>query len=120
MPGVGVAPGGPMGAENIRDLQRGTRHGSRGLCWRRLLSETLERARNVADRLEGDAGIARRRIELLVPEQNLNQANIGLALEQMGGEAMPQRMHRNALVDPGSLRRGMAGPVELAHRETLQ
>ena len=30
MPGVGVAPGSPMVAENIRNLKRGTRHGRGG------------------------------------------------------------------------------------------
>src|SRR5712691_7864674 len=42
-----------------------------------------------------------------------------LLLQQMRGEAVPQRVPRDGLVDLGHLRRGMAGPVELARRERV-
>src|SRR3989442_16039292 len=48
--------------------------------------EMLERARDLPERFEGDAGVERGRIELLVPEQHLNDADVGLLLEQMRGE----------------------------------
>src|SRR6266481_4406591 len=79
----------------------------------------LERARNLAQRLEGDAGVERYRIELLVPEQHLDHANVGLLLEKVGSEAVPQRVQRDPLVDLGHLRRGVAGAVELPGRERL-
>src|SRR6266852_807499 len=41
----------------------------RGRLHRR--GEMLERAGDLAERLEGDAGVERRRVELLVPEQHL-------------------------------------------------
>src|SRR3954451_25284612 len=96
---------------------RGTRPRSRGRLQRG--GEMLERAGDLAERLEGDTGVERRRVELLVPEQHLDDADVGLLLEQVGGEAVPQRVQRNRLVDLGQLRRGMAGAVELARRQRL-
>ena len=52
----------------------------------------LERARDLAERLEGDAGIERGRVELLVAEQHLDNADVDLLLEQMRGEAVPERV----------------------------
>jgi hypothetical protein len=37
----------------------------------------------------------------------------------MGGEAVPQRVRGDTLLDVGHLRRGMAGTVELARRERV-
>src|SRR6478752_6900124 len=48
--------------------------------WRHRRDKMLERAGDLAERLEGDAGVERRRIELLVPEQNLDDADVGLLL----------------------------------------
>src|SRR5271169_4962198 len=55
-------------------------------------AQPLQRALDVADRVDGDAGAERDRLELGVSEQNLNHANVDVLLEQMGGEAVPQRM----------------------------
>ena len=90
-----------------------------GFAWFAPRDEMFERARDLAERLDGDAGVERRGIELLVPEQHLDHANVDLLLQQMRGEAVPQRMQRHRLVDLGHLRRGMAGAVELARRERL-
>ena len=40
-------------------------------------------------------------IELVVPQQRLDDADIDAALEQMGREAVAQRVQRHALLDPG-------------------
>src|SRR5216683_5780641 len=85
--------------------------------WPHPCDEMFERAGDLAERLEGDARIERGGIELLVPEQHLDHANVGLLLQQMRGEAVPQRVQRDGFVDLGHLRRGMAGPVELPRRE---
>ena len=84
-----------------------------------LQREVLQRAHDLADRLGGDAGVERRGIELGVPEQHLDHADVDLLLEQVGGEAVPQRVQRDALVDPGHLGRGMAGAIELARGQRL-
>jgi hypothetical protein len=52
------------------------------------LSQHVEGALDVSDHAGGNAGIARRRIELVVPQQSLDDSDIGAALEQVGGEAM--------------------------------
>ena len=51
---------------------------------------------------------------LLVPEQDLDHADIHLLLQQMGGKAVAQGVHRHPLVDLGRSRRGMYRTVELA------
>ena len=38
-------------------------------------------------------------------EKSLNQTNIRAVLEQMGSEAVPERMQRHRLADPGGLGR---------------
>ena len=118
MAGVGFAPRRSMLAEDVRDLQRWPQHGRRALSRRGagscVLDETLQRADDVADGLGGDAGVKRRAVELGVAHQNLDHANIDAAFQQMGGEAVPQRMRRNALVDAGGVGGGVAGAIELA------
>jgi hypothetical protein len=121
--GVGVAPFRSVAAEDIRHLER--RAGQKRPRVTRPASspyprgEMLERARNLAQRLEGDAGVERRGIEFLVPEQRLDHANIGLLLEQVRGKAVPQGVQMDGLVDLGHPRRSVAGPVELARRQRV-
>src|SRR6266581_6575938 len=47
-------------------------------------------------------------------EQRLEGANMGAALEQVGGEAVAQPMQRHPLLDRGRVRRLMEQPVQLA------
>jgi hypothetical protein len=55
----------------------------------RLVQQQVERTGDFADRLDGDAGVKRRRVKLFVSEQNLNDPDIGLLLQEMGGKAVP-------------------------------
>ena len=48
----------------------------------------LERTRHRADRLGGNARIKRGGVQLGVAEQNLDDANIDILLEQVGGEGV--------------------------------
>ena len=80
----------------------------------------LERTRHRADRLGGDAGIERGRVQLGMPEQNLDDANIDILLEQVGGKAVTQRVWTDALLDASCLRCLMDGPIELARRDGLE
>ena len=61
--------------------------------WRRSAREVdaqpLQRALDVADRVDGDAGVERGCLELGVSEQDLNHPNIDIRLEQVRGEAVP-------------------------------
>src|SRR5258708_31952171 len=100
---------------------RDTRAGSAGRpALLELERDMLQRAHDLADRLGGDAGIERRGVELGMTEQHLDHANIDVLLEQVGGEAVPQGVQRDALVDLRHLRRGVAGAIELAGGHRLR
>jgi hypothetical protein len=79
MAAVGCAPSGTVAAEDVRDLQSWSSHNRRLLRRRRpdVLPRTLagrraqarERALDLGDQARRHAGVAGRRVELLVPEQ---------------------------------------------------
>jgi hypothetical protein len=123
MAGVGVAPSGTMGAEDIRDLQDWTRHRSPALCGRFILfgdqAEPLQRAHHFADRIDGNARIERGRIELGVSKQNLDDPNIDVLLQKMRRETVPQRAWRNALGNLCHPGRGVTGVIELTGRHRV-
>jgi hypothetical protein len=52
-------------------------------------------------------------------EQHLDHANIDILLQEMGGEAVPQRMPRHVLLDPGRLRSRVAGAGKLTRGDRL-
>src|SRR5215472_5310115 len=58
--------------------------------------------------------VKRRRVELLVSEQNLDDADIGLLLQEVGGKAVPQRMNADTLGDAGTPGRQANDPMHLA------
>src|SRR5258708_36520083 len=65
--------------------------------------EAVEWARRAADQVGGDLRVTRSRGQIDVPEQDLNDADIGPALQKMRGEAVPQRVSRDGLTDPRPL-----------------
>ena len=73
MPGIGLAPGGPMAVEDVCDLQSRAAHRRRATlrisASPQAAVRPVERAGYVADRGVGDARIARGGVELLVPER---------------------------------------------------
>ena len=75
---------------------------SRTLAARR--SQAVERALDLGDHSGRDAGVAGRRLELVVSEQRLDQPNVGAAFEQMGREAVAKRMQAERLAQPRCLR----------------
>jgi hypothetical protein len=58
-------------------------------------------------------------LELLVAEQHLDHADIHLLFEQVGGEAVPQRMQGDLLVDAGCKSGLMHGAVQLSGCQRL-
>src|SRR5215471_7613790 len=78
------------------------------------LPQEVERARHLADRVDRYAGVERRRVELLVSEQNLDHPDIGLLLQEVGGKAVPQRMNANTLGDAGTPGRQANDAMHLA------
>ncbi len=85
-----------MGAEDIRDLQGGALHAQLrcGGTW-------LQWTDHLAQDLGGDVGVERCCLELLVSKQYPDHADIHLLFEQVGGEAVAQRVQRDLLVDAG-------------------
>jgi hypothetical protein len=123
MPGIGLAPSGAMAMEDVRNLQPLAAHGrrlhsaSRSPFDRR--HELVEWAGYGADRGVGDTGVTRRGVELGVAEQYLDDADVGILFEQMGGEAVPQGMRRHPFLNPSGLSGGVNGAVELTGRQRL-
>src|SRR6202011_2566218 len=127
MAAIGIAPCGTVIAEDIRDLQRWPGHagGLRRLGPALLLrlpppaAELAKRAFDGRDPAGGNARVARRRIELIMAKNGLNQTNIRAALQEMGGKAVPQRMQGNGLFNAGGVAGLMEEAVELACRQRL-
>ena len=61
----------------------------------------IERAHHGADELGRHAGVAGGGVELGMPEQHLDDAHVDILLEQVGREAVAQRVQRHVLVDLG-------------------
>src|SRR5271169_5369563 len=83
------------------------------------LQQDVERACHLAERADGDAGVERRRVELLVPEQNLDDPDIGFLLQEMGGKAVPQCVNADTFGNAGTPRCQANDPVELARTGML-
>src|SRR5260370_1157845 len=60
----------------------------------------VERAGHTAARGGGDAGVKRCGLQLGVTEQHLDDADVGVLFEQLGGEPVPLRVHRHPLLSP--------------------
>jgi hypothetical protein len=77
----------------------------------------LQRAHDLADRLGGDGA---RGVELGVTKQHLDDADVDVLLQKVSGEAVPQGVQRDALVDLRHLGGGMTGAIELAGGHRLR
>ena len=118
--GLSGAIAGPFSSEDIGDLERGAQAGSvAGLLALHQRRQMLERTGHRADRLGRDARVERGRIELAVPQQDLDHADIDILFQQMGGEAVAQRMGRHPLPDPSRFGRLMDRAVDLPGRDRI-
>jgi hypothetical protein len=133
MPGIGLAPGGPMAVKDVCDLQSRAAHRRRTTLRVGLLTgqrcEPVERAGYFADRGVGDARVKGRGVELGMAEQHLDDADIGVLFQQVRGEAVPQRVRRHSLFELAGRERpafplgggtDMRGPQKLARNERDQ
>jgi len=89
-----------VAAHDVGEFER-RRRSHRLVRRRHLQRKPIQRARRRGDEARRDAGVARRRRKILVTQQDLDDADVGPALQKMGGEAVAQHMHADALVDPG-------------------
>jgi len=104
----------PFSAEDTGDIERGAQAGSVAvLLALHQQRQMFERTGHRADRLGRDASVEGGRIELAVSHQDLDDADIDILFQQMGGEAVAQRMGRHPLSDPGRFGRLMDGAVDL-------
>src|SRR6516164_7979221 len=78
--------------------------------------EAIQWAHDRTDGVGGHLRVERGGVELGMPEQDLDQANIRLLLQQVGGEAVPQGVRRYSLLDLGHVGSSMNGAVELSRR----
>ena len=60
----------------------------------------MERGAHPQTRLGHDVGVNHRRIDVLVPEQFQNGANVVAVLQKVRAEQMPERAASDALADP--------------------
>jgi hypothetical protein len=101
MTGMGCAIGRTGSPKDIGDLNGGA-HRS-GIGWRLRRNEDaqlVERTDDGAHRACCHLGVERRRLELGVAEQHLDNADIDAIFQKMGGEAVPQGVGADA---PGNL-----------------
>src|SRR4051812_32801569 len=76
--------------------------------------KAVEGARRVGNQVCGHLGVPGRRRQLDVPEQDLDNPDVGPALQKMRGETVPERVGRDGFADPrlspGSPTGGLQGP----------
>src|SRR5260370_7911818 len=83
------------------------------------LAQQVEWALDGRDHAGGHTRVARCRVELLVTEESLNDADIGPTFEQMGRKTVAQRMQRHRLLYPGPASRLVNQPIPLPRRHRL-
>jgi len=83
VPTLSPAPSGPVSMEDVGDLQGVAPH--EGALRR---GQHLERRNHFAQDLGADLRIECRRLQLLVPEQDLDDADVNFLLEEVSRERM--------------------------------
>src|SRR6516165_1285776 len=92
----------------------GRDNGRASAGWLHLGQQQVEGTGHLTDRLDGDADVERRRVQLLVSEQSLDDPDIGLLLQQMRSKAVPQGMNPDAFDDARTPRCQANNAVKLA------
>ena len=110
-----------MGAEDVRNLQMQSGQGalrSASLAFPAFRrGQVVQRAVDRRDHADGNARIMRRRGELGVPEQCLDDSDVHAALQEMRREGMAQRVQGDRLGDAGRSRRLLEQPRNLSRRK---
>src|SRR5262249_49222497 len=74
--------------------------------------EPVERAAGRLQRRRGDVEIAGGGAKVTVPQQDLDGPQVGAGLEQVGGEAVPQGVHMDALAQARGLQGALADHLD--------
>ena len=85
------------------------------LLRRQLLQRALDRPQGGA----GDLAVARGGIEFLVAQEHLDHADVDLLLQQVGREAVPERVQRDRLIDAGRHLGAIKGASQLARGQRI-
>ena len=123
MRGMGACVTLAVAAKDIGDFNNGPvrmkagaghdpRPGALSSWWHHFQRQAIERALRRTDRMGRDLRVARRRRQIVVAEQDLNDPNVGLVLQEMGREAVAQRVQRHSLGQPCRLRRRPTSGVQ--------
>jgi hypothetical protein len=105
MPGIGPSPLGTVSTEDVSYLKFWLHHSPQALLQpapEGLILELLEHlvgADRVPDRLGGDMSILHGGRQLGMAKQDLNDPDIGIGIQQIGGETVPQYVQRGRLGD---------------------
>src|ERR1700745_4170470 len=108
-----------VAAGGVRALQTWPGHAG-GLRRRRGYSlwderrQPVQRAHDFANDVGCYLGVARRGVELGMPEQHLDDPDIGLLLQEMGGKAVAQRVRRHPFGQRRQFGSHVADTIELA------
>src|SRR5208337_2118001 len=79
----------------------------------RRFAQHVERALDGGDHAGGDARVACCRVQFLMTEKSLDNADISSTLQQMGRKTMAQRMQRHRLLDAGRVSRLVKQTTEM-------
>jgi hypothetical protein len=94
-----------VAAEDIRHFELWTRHCRVSVRRGRCQVQVFERALDLPDQVDGNAGIARGRLDVPMPEQVLDDANVDALFKQVGRKTVSQRVDRDRLAQSGGLGR---------------
>jgi len=86
---------------------------------RRVSLQTIERAHQIADALDGETGVMAGRLDPRVSQQDLDVADVHPSLQQVRREGMTQGMRRDVLGDAGVLGRLLHRPAHDIDRQGL-
>jgi len=106
-----AATGRAVAAEDIRHVQHGA-HVHRSSGRRDGQIEAVQRALRPGNRRSRHMGVARRRRQIAMAQQDLDDPDVCSALQKVGGKAMAQRVDADPLGEPCCLRRRSTGRVE--------
>src|SRR5664280_1716009 len=87
---------------------------------RHLDVEVFERTLDLPDHVDRHAGVPGRRHDVAVAEQVLDYVDVDAMLQQMRGEAVPQGVNGDRLVEPRRLDGFATGPLHRARRHRMR
>jgi len=115
---VDSAPSGAVAAEDIRHFELRTRHCRRVSPALSLQVQVVERALDLPDQVDGNAGIAHGRLDVPMSKQVLDDANVDTLFEQMGRKTVSQRVDGDRFAQARGFGGAPAGQLQraLGHR----